>query len=146
MEDRTLTDIIIKTLALHVAVVASASHLVSLQPQSKHHYKSTLWQIVWFIAVLIYSIVLLVDRVVACADLARQKGFRSANLRYCVAYLTGVYAELQPVVQKTDPDTVALLSVGPEDVPYSVLALKTCVDYRSSETECGLTDSSFYLV
>jgi hypothetical protein len=71
MEDRTHTEIIMKTLALHIAVVASASHLASLQRQLKPHSKNVLWHIVWFIAVPIYPIALLIDRTVLCANVVR---------------------------------------------------------------------------
>jgi hypothetical protein len=122
MEDRTRTEIIVKTLALQIAVIASAGHLASLQRQSKRHSKKVIWDIAWFVAVPIYPVALFIDRVVACADLVRQKGFRSVKLRYCVAGISGAHAELRTAVQQDKPDTAVLLSVSSEDVRRVPLA------------------------
>lgn len=116
MEERSRIEIIIKTLAIHIAVIASAGHITSLQRQSQKSIKSTLWQLAWFIAVPKYPIAIFVNHIVEIAIIVRQKGFQVVHLPYYIAGVLGVHAQLKSEVFEEVSESIALFDVSPEDV------------------------------
>jgi hypothetical protein len=111
MEERTQTEVIIKTLALHFAVIASTGHLMSLQKQSNKRSKEMLWNIAWFIAVPTYPMALFFDRLVQCLIILLRKDRPSVNLSYCVGGLLGLHAEVRMAPNAEIHDTVPLFNV-----------------------------------
>jgi hypothetical protein len=93
LEGRTRTELIVKTIALHVTVLAAAGHLTSLHNQSRKRSKSIIWELCWFIAVPTYPIATLIDRILRCANLLRLKGRQSVNLNYCLSGILGMHTE-----------------------------------------------------
>jgi hypothetical protein len=106
----------VKTIALYLAVLAAAGHLISLQNQSRKHSKAILWQLAWFVAVPTYPIATLIDRVFRCANIIRQKGRQSVSLSYCLNRILGMHAEKRLAIGQDSVDSIPLLEARPEDV------------------------------
>ncbi|KAF2676259.1 hypothetical protein K458DRAFT_397146 [Lentithecium fluviatile CBS 122367] len=116
--ERTRVELIVKTLALHLAVISSAGHLTSLQNQSRRHSRATLWQLAWLIAVPTYPIATLVDRSIRCARMMRKEGRQSVSLGYCLGAVSGMHAEKRLVVAGGEEhvESVPLIEVRVGDV------------------------------
>lgn len=108
MDDRTQTELIVKTIALHVAVLTSVGHLMSLQNRSWHRSRDTLWQLAWFIAVPTYPFATLVDRAIRIVRIAFSKGRFQVSLSYCFDSVLGLHVETP---KREGHTSVALLSV-----------------------------------
>lgn len=112
MEERTQTEVIIRTAALHVAVIASIGHLMSLQCQINERSKEVLWSFASFIPAPTYPVALFLDRLVQCLGLLLRKDCPAVNLSYCIGGLLGLHAEVRMA-----PNAEAHDSVPHFDVP-----------------------------
>jgi hypothetical protein len=111
MEERTQTEVIIKTIALHVTVIASAGHLMSLQRQSNKRSKEMIWNLAWFIAVPAYPLGLFFDRLVQCFSLLLRKDRSPVSLSYCIGGLLGLHAVVQTMPSAGILDSISLFDV-----------------------------------
>ncbi|ORY16916.1 hypothetical protein BCR34DRAFT_597308 [Clohesyomyces aquaticus] len=113
---RTRTEIIIKTVALQVAVIAAAGHLNSLQNVSRKRWRAILWEMAWFIAVPMYHIAALLNRTVQCIGIIRRIGRRSVSVGYCVSGILGLHATHRTGHDDDKFDSLPLFSIPLEDV------------------------------
>jgi hypothetical protein len=108
MDDRTRTELIVKSIALHIAVLISAGHLMSLQKRSWNRTKDALGQLAWFIAVPTYPFALLIDRAIRVARLLFLEGRARLSWSYCLDGVLRLHVETR---SETHPSSVALLAI-----------------------------------
>ena len=94
MDDRSQAELVVKTIAFHVAVLASVGHLISLQRQSWHRSRDTIWQLVWFIAVPTYPSALPVERAVQTAKIYISNKPARTSLSHCIDSVLGLHVEM----------------------------------------------------
>jgi hypothetical protein len=91
--------------------------LASLQNQSQKRSKAMLWQLAWFMAVLTYPTATLINRVLQCFRIVRQKGRQSTSLGYCIGGILGMHVETHAMLGEDDGvDFMPLFEARPEDV------------------------------
>jgi len=118
MDGRTPTEVIVKTIALHIAVVASAGHLMSLQRMSTKSTRRIVRYFLWFLIVPTFPFAELADRFIRCARVLHGslRARSSVDVSYCLGGLLGVHAELRPL-----PGIEQCASVPLFDVPIKDL-------------------------
>ncbi|KAF2113877.1 hypothetical protein BDV96DRAFT_601339 [Lophiotrema nucula] len=114
--ERTATEVIIKTVAIHIAVIIAAAHLTTIQRASREHTKALLWRLAWSMAVPTYPIASLLSRALRCAALIERRGRRSVNFRYCVAGILGVHAVAKSNADGQTDRSIPLLQADVKDV------------------------------
>jgi hypothetical protein len=113
MQERTQAELIVKTVALHLAICMSAGHLMSLQQQSWKRSKSTIWQLSWLLAVSTHPLALVIDRSIRIGRLLLAKGTSRISLSYCVDSVLGVHAK---TIGQDEGSSVPLIDVAFEDL------------------------------
>ncbi|KAI9854233.1 MAG: hypothetical protein M1813_001318 [Trichoglossum hirsutum] len=87
---RTRTELIIKTVAIHAAVLIAAGHLITLRKVSRRSRKAAYWQLAWFFVVPTLPIAEILDRLVGCVRLAWCYGRRYGDASYYTSAVLGV--------------------------------------------------------
>jgi hypothetical protein len=118
MDDRTRTELMVKSIALHIAVLISAGHLMSLQKRSWNRTKDALGQLAWFIAVPTYPFALLIDRAIRVARLLFLEGRARPSWSYCLDGVLGLHVETR---SETHPASVALLAIPCKELQKSAM-------------------------